>query len=382
MEIINMSQKLYSYTALFDNPDDIISAAKKVAEKGYTKFDVNTPYPVHGMDAAMKLPASKLGFVTLFAGLGGTVLALLMMGWMMGIDYPNIIGGKPFFPLPAFIPITFELTVLLATLTTVGALLFFFFKLPNNRHPLHDTDYMKNVSSDKYGIYIEAEDPKFEIEEVKALFENLNATSIEPVYFDDEEINFKAVVADPKFLLFLAGVAVFVSISAYLHLNKLLYMVPFSWMSEQEKIVVQETSTIFDNGIGMQEPVKGTVARGFKPYPFKDKPDDAAKYLVNPLIPNEVNLKVGKEKYNIYCSPCHGYLGEGDSRLNDQFPNPPSLHSEKVRNWTDGRIYHVLVEGQNVMPSYSRQLSRDERWAVVNYLRVLQRSLNAKETDL
>ena len=83
------------------------------------------------------------------------------MGWMMGIDYPIVIGGKPFFPLPAFIPITFEITVLVATLSTVGALLFFFFKFPNNKHPLHDTNYMKNVSSDKYGICIEADDPKF-----------------------------------------------------------------------------------------------------------------------------------------------------------------------------------------------------------------------------
>ncbi len=70
-----MSKKLYSYSALFDTPDEIIHAAKTVSEKGYTKFDVNTPYPVHGMDAAMKLPPSKLGFVTLFAGLGGMLVS-------------------------------------------------------------------------------------------------------------------------------------------------------------------------------------------------------------------------------------------------------------------------------------------------------------------
>jgi mono/diheme cytochrome c family protein len=377
-----MSKKLYSYSALFDTPDDIIRAAKAVSEKGYTKFDVNTPYPVHGMDAAMKLPPSKLGFVTLFAGLGGMSLALLMMGWMMAIDYPIIIGGKPFFPLPAFIPITFELTVLLATLTTVGALLFFFFKLPNNKHPLHDTNYMKNVSSDKYGICIEAVDPKFNEGEIKELFASLHASVIEPIYFDEEEVSFKTKVAEPKFLLFLTAVAVFVSISAYLHLNHLLYIVPFSWMSDQDKAVVQETNEIFENGLTMQNPVEGSVARGYIPYPFKDKPEDAGKLLVNPVIPDVENLAVGKEKYDIYCSPCHGYLGEGDSRLRGQFPNPPSIHSEKVRTWSDGRIYHVITEGQNVMPSYRSQLTRQERWAIVNYLRVLQRSLNAKETDL
>ncbi len=377
-----MSEKLFSLNALFDTPNDIIHAAKVVAEKGYKKFDVNTPYPLHGMDVAMKLPPSKLGFVTLFAGLSGTTLALATMGWMMGIDYPIVIGGKPFFPLPAFIPITFELTVLLATLSTVAALLFFFFKFPNNKYPLHDTNYMKHVSSDKYGIYIEASDPKFNEEEIKQLFASLHATLIEPVYLDDEEVNFKPKTASPKFLMFLVGVVVFVSLSTYLHLNKLLYIVPFSWMSEQDKITVQSSSDYFTNGAGMQTPVVGSIARGFKPYPYKNKPDEAGRNLVNPLIPNEKNLALGKEKYNIYCSPCHGYLGEGDSRLRGEFPNPPSLHSEKLRTWSDGRIYHVIVDGQNVMPSYSYQLSRQERWAVVNYLRVLQRSLNAKETDL
>ncbi|MBK7106438.1 MAG: DUF3341 domain-containing protein [Ignavibacteriae bacterium] len=377
-----MSEKLYSYTALFNTPDEIIHAAKVVVEKGYTKFDVNTPYPVHGMDDAMKLPPSKLGFVTLFAGLGGIVLALLMMGWMMGIDYPIVIGGKPFFPLPAFIPITFEITVLLATLTTVAALLFFFFKLPNNRHPLHDTNYMKNVSSDKYGICVEAVDPIFNESEVKELFKNLHAFVIEPIYFEKEEVKFKPVIAEPKFVAFLVGVAIFVSVSAYLHLNKLLYIVPFSWMDKQEKVIAQSTSELNENGSGMLKPVEGSVARGFIPYAFKDKPDEAGRLLVNPIIPNKENLAIGKNKFNIYCSPCHGYLAEGDSRLRGQFPNPPSLHSEKVRNWSDGRIYHVLVEGQNVMPSYTSQLSREERWAVINYIRVLQRSLNAKESDL
>ena len=94
------------------------------------------------------------------------------------------------------------------------------------------------------------------------------------------------------------------------------------------------------------------------------------------------NLEIGKIKYDIYCSPCHGYFGEGDSRLNGQFPNPPTLHSAKARDWSDGRIYSILMEGQNIMPSYAYQLDRNERWAVILYMRALQRSLNAKESDL
>ena len=68
--------------------------------------------------------------------------------------------------------------------------------------------------------------------------------------------------------------------------------------------------------------------------------------------------------------------------MNGQFPNPPTLHSDKVRTWPDGAIFHTITVGQNVMPSYQYQISREERWAIVNYIRTLQRAYNAKESDL
>lgn len=162
-----MEKKLFGVAAIFTTPDDIINAASSTVKKGYTKYDVYTPYPVHGMDNAMKLKPSKLGYLTLGFGLTGTFIALFFMWWMMAMDYPMIIGGKPFFALPAFIPVTFEVTVLLATLATVIGMLTFFFYFPNNSHPVHDTSFMKKVSSDKYGVCIECADPKFELEGVK-----------------------------------------------------------------------------------------------------------------------------------------------------------------------------------------------------------------------
>ncbi len=378
-----MNEKiLYAYSALFNTPDKIIHAAKTIAEKGYKKYDVNTPYPLHGMDHAMKLTKSKIGWVTLVFGLSGTLTAVTMMGWMMAIDYPVVIGGKPYFGLPAFGPIMFELSVLFAAIATVTALLTLFLKLPNNSHPIHDTEYMKNVSSDKYGIFIEAEDPNFNQNEIDALFHQLGAEKIIPIYYEEEKINFKPKMFDKKFLGFLAFAGILTSLLVYGTMNKLLYIPPFSWMSEQNKFIPQHTSKLFKNNSDMLPPVKGTVARGNLPYNFKNQPEKAAEFLVNPLLPTEENLKLGKTKFNIYCSPCHGYLADGKSRLRGNFPEPPTLHSNKVRNWSDGRIYHVIMEGQNVMPSYSRQLSEKERWAVINYIRVLQRSFNAKESDL
>ena len=378
-----MSDKiLYSYTGIFDTPDEIIHAAEKTSEYGFKKYDVHTPYPLHGMNKAMKLPPSKLGYVALVVGLSGALAALLLMFWMSAVDYPIIIGGKPFFSFPAYVPVMFEVTVLSAAIATVLTMLFIFFKLPNNAHPLHDTDYMKKVSSNKYGISIQAEDEKFNEEQVKIFLTGLGAKEITSVYYDNEEINYKHKILEPKFIGFLLFTALLTSGVSYFVLNKLLYMPPFDWMMEQDKLNPQATSTIFADGYGMREPVEGTISRGHLPYLFKGQPDAAEINLANPLPFTKTVLEMGQKKYDTFCSPCHGYHGEGDSRLRGQFPNPPSLHSEKIRNWKDGRIFHVITDGQNVMPSYSSQITTEERWAVVNYIRVLQRALNAKESDL
>jgi len=373
---------LYALAALFDSPDDIIHAAKKVSDSGFTKYDVNTPYPVHGMDSAMKLSPSKLGYVALVFGLAGAISALLFMAWTITVDYPLVIGGKPFFAYPAYIPVTFEITVLSASIATVVTLLFVIFKFPNNSHPIHDTEYMRSVSSDKYGVLIQVEDPLFDEEKIKAIYNECGAIKIMDINYDEEEAAVKIRIFEPKFIGLLAVVAIIVSGSTYVALNKLMFMQPFSWMTEQPKVIAQERSTLFADGFGMRTPPAGTVSRGQIDYEFHGEPEKAAVKLVNPLPPSIENLELGKTKYNIYCSPCHGLLGEGNGRLNGQFPNPPSLHSAKVVNWSDGRIYHIIMDGQNVMPSYAYQLNRQERWAVILYIRTLQRSLNAKESDL
>ncbi|PJA96105.1 MAG: hypothetical protein CO129_08305 [Ignavibacteriales bacterium CG_4_9_14_3_um_filter_34_10] len=373
---------LFGYTGLFDTPDSIINAAKKASEEGYKKFDINTPYPVHGMNKAMKLPPSKLGYASLVFGLSGTISALLFMYWTSVLDYPIVIGGKPFFALPAFVPIMFEVTVLSAAIATVLTMIIVYFKFPNISHPLHDTDYMRKVSSDKYGICIQADDELFDESKVQLFLKELNAQSIAPVYFDDEETENKPSAFDKKFIALLAVVAIIVSGSTYILLNKVVYSVPFNWMMNQNKISPQQSNAFFSDGFGMRNPVEETISRGNLPYQFKNKPEEAGLLLANPLAFTEENINLGRNKFDIYCSPCHGYFGNGDSRLRGQFPNPPSLHSEKVRNWKDGNIFHVITEGQNIMPSYSSQLTRQERWAVVLYIRALQRAQNAKESDI
>lgn len=373
---------MYGLTALFPTPDALMQAVAATVNAGYTRYDVHAPYPLHGIDRAMKLKTSPLGYFALVFGLLGAVGAVGLMTWITLVDYPLVIGGKPFWSWPAFVPVAFEITVLLASVLTVVTMIVVFFKFPNNSHPLHDTPYMKRVSTDGFGICIEAADPLFDEQKVRAFYASVGGNDIAVVHYDLEDRRHGATMFDLKFIALLATVALVVAASTYLMLNVVLYAPPYNWMMVQRKLGAQEASALFKNGIGMRPPVDGTIARGLMPYAYKGKPEDAGKFLVNPLPFTDATVATGRAKFLTFCSPCHGNFGGGDSRLNGQFPNPPTLHSDKVRTWPDGSIYHVMTEGQNVMPSYASQLTRDERWAIVHYIRVLQRAHNAKESDL
>jgi mono/diheme cytochrome c family protein len=377
------SKKLFGLAALYETPNEIIEAAAVVAGKGYEKFDVYTPYPLHGMDDAMGMEKPKVGYVSFIFGLTGMCLALLMIGWMSGIDYPNIIGGKPFFSLPPSIPITFEGTILLTGIATVLGMLVLFNKLPKIDSPLNDTDFMRNVSSDKYGIVIQTDDDLFAEQDVKNLYLSTGAYDVQEIHFRESNLTLQRRHYLIKNLLSIIGTAVITAVATYFIVNFVLYStVPFDWMWVQARIDSQSPSTFFQNNSGMREPVNGTVARGFMPYEYKGLPDSSVKLLANPLAVSKEVLEKGQDRFNIYCSPCHGYFGEGDGRLKGLFPKPPTLHSKKVKEWTDGNIYHVITNGQNVMPSYAEQVSRDDRWAIIHYIRALERSKDASEQDL
>lgn len=371
----------YGITALFQTPDEIIHAVLEISAKGFTKYDVNTPYPVHGMEKAMRLKSSKLGFFALAFGLFGMIASLTFISWVTLVAYPLVIGGKPFWSWPAFVPVVFEITVLSASVLSVVAMIVIYFKFPNNAHPLNDTEYMKRVSSDAFGICIEVNDPLFQEQQVTELLRSLGGKNISWINYEIDETNKDIKLFDRKFITILVLLLLVSSGSTYFIFNKLLYMEPFNWMSRQDKLKAQSASEFFKDGMGMRKPVKGTVARNYFPQSSIGLPETTGIYLQNPIIPDTKTLEEGKNNYKIFCSPCHGNFGRGDSRLRGQFPNPPTLHSDKIRNMRDGQIYGIISNGQNVMPSYSSQISREDRWKIVNYIRVLQKSHNVSDEE-
>jgi hypothetical protein len=173
------------YLAEYDTPDGIIHAAEKVRDAGYEKWDVHTPYPVHGMDKAMGLGDSGLGWIVLIAGLTGLAAAVTMIQWMNGYDYPLVIGGKPPDAIPSMVPIMFELTVLLSSFGAVFGMLGLN-QLPKHHHPVFYSDRFEAASHDKFFISVEVEDKKFDTHKTRELLEGAHCSYIELV---EEEIS-------------------------------------------------------------------------------------------------------------------------------------------------------------------------------------------------
>lgn len=154
----------------------VIKAAQKTREAGFVKFDAITPYPVHGMEEACGIKRSWIPYVTFGAGLLGLSLATLMTWYMSAYDWPINIGGKPFFSLPAFIPVMFELTVLFAALSSVGAL-FYAVGIPKVDPPVIDPD----LTCHKFAIFIPENDMGYNSERVEKMFKELGAVEVKKV---------------------------------------------------------------------------------------------------------------------------------------------------------------------------------------------------------
>jgi mono/diheme cytochrome c family protein len=153
-------------------------------------------------------------------------------------------------------------------------------------------------------------------------------------------------------------------------------------MYRQPSVKAQELDPNAPNGVGMRQPVKGTVPRDFEPYRFGFADSLEAKKLRNPLTPTKDVLAAGKKYYETYCIVCHGAKGDGYGYIVPKFTMPPSLYSEKLRGWTDGLIYHTISIGQGLMPSYATQIQPEQRWVVVHYVRALQRAAYPTPEDL
>jgi len=170
----------YGILAEFDSTAAALHAAEKVRDAGFRCWDVFTPFPVHGMDRAMGLKNSKVGWFSFLGGVTGYTSGMLMIWYMNAFDYAIPVGGKPMFsPFYAFPP-SYELTILLGSFGAILGMLFLN-RLPRLHHPLLKHRRFARVTHDGFFIVIEATDPKYSEVDARKLLESAGGRHVEVV---------------------------------------------------------------------------------------------------------------------------------------------------------------------------------------------------------
>ena len=429
--------RAFGWVAEYADDNKLLEAARKVRDSGYSRTDAFTPFPVHGIDEALGIKATVLPWFTLCAGATGTCIALVMQWWMNAFDYPYIISGKPFASWPAFIPVAFELTILFAAYTTVFAMLGLN-GLPKFSNPMFTNPKFDRATDDRFFLWVDSRDKYFNTEKVKSLLESTGPNSLDEVREDDSPSEIpKALFSVGLVLILLALVpgAIVMRMRAA-RSDQPRWQVFFD-MDFQPKKKPQQTTTLFADKRVQRPPVPGTIARGelelADPYYLGYDPDKTAALQATeatrmvafnvqdgaaavapappanqaapagaagepnyawlteaPLEATEELFALGKKKFETNCAVCHGYAGYGDGLVSQRATNlaqgywlqPTSMHEERIQKQTVGRIYYTVTNGKGKMAGYASSLTPRERWAVVLYVRALQRSQNASIEDV
>jgi hypothetical protein len=174
------ARALYGIMAEFDNPSDLVAAARQTHEAGYRRVNGYSPYPIEELTEAIGFTRTTLPLIVLVGGILGGLGGFFMQYWMEVIDYPLNVGGKPFNSWPAFIPITFECTVLVAAFAAVLGMLVLN-KLPQPYHPVFNAPNFALATRDKFFLVIEANDPKFSHDETTQFMNTLGAMEVNDV---------------------------------------------------------------------------------------------------------------------------------------------------------------------------------------------------------
>jgi mono/diheme cytochrome c family protein len=392
--ITEQSPKIAGILAEFDSPESLKVAARRLRDEGFTRWDSHSPFPIHGIDRAMGVRTTRLPWLVLGGAIAGAAGALLMQWWMNAVNYPMLISGKPYFSLPANIPIVFELLVLLGAFAAFGGALVLNL-LPMFWHWTFSGRGFARVTTDGFFISIDATDAKFDLPAVRALLESLHAKAIEECH---EPAKGQTIPSAFYWTLAVVGVLALLPplfIAKYRAETKSLPRIhPIQDMSFQEKYKAQAASGLFKDGRAMRKPVPDTVSQeGLQ------KNEHLYRGLVEgqpaTTFPMPVSMAMmlrGQERFGIFCATCHGLLGEGGNtgitsiraikREEPKWVLPLSLHKPEIRAQPVGQYFSTITNGVRTMPGYGAQIPVLDRWAIILYIRALQLSQNAPLKDV
>lgn len=179
VEIVE-ERHLAGVMAEFDNVDDVMRAARTVRDAGYVRWDVHSPFPLHGIDPAMGIHPTILPWLVLGAGITGLTIGVVLIWYTNGFEYPFVSSGKPVLSVPTWVPVCFELTILCAALTAVFGMLGLN-ALPHLYNPLFRIEKFRRATSDRFFVVIDATDPKFDEQGTTQLLRSLNPLSLDRV---------------------------------------------------------------------------------------------------------------------------------------------------------------------------------------------------------
>ena len=168
---------LYGLLAEFNNPEDLLGAARRAREEGYTRLDAFTPFPVEDLADAIGFHKTRVPLITLIGGLIGCSGGFFLQYYPNVIGYPLNLGGRPYYSWPAFIPVTFELTILCAALATVFGILALN-GLPTPYHPVFNVPDFALATRNRFFLCIKARDPKFDREKTREFLAGLKARGV------------------------------------------------------------------------------------------------------------------------------------------------------------------------------------------------------------
>ena len=171
---------IYGLLAEFEDPTTLVAAATRTREAGYTCTDAYSPYPIEELHHALHTQSTKLPALVLLGGTLGCLGGFGLQYWISAVAYPVNVGGKPFVSWPAFIPVTFECTILAAALTTVLGMLALN-GLPQPYHPVFNVPRFALASRNRFFLCIESSDPKFDLEETRKFLDTLNPREVTTV---------------------------------------------------------------------------------------------------------------------------------------------------------------------------------------------------------
>jgi mono/diheme cytochrome c family protein len=386
---------LHGILAEYATPGEILAASRKIRDAGFSRWDTYTPFPVHGIDKAMGIRMTILPWIVLGAGLTGLATAILLQWWTNAWDYPWLISGKPFWSIPANVPIMFELTVLFAGITTLVAMLVLN-NLPFPSHPLDHVRRFARSTNDRFFLFVEAADPKFDENDTKTLLEGTHPHAMENVLEDRKTPDALPVGIIYGLVIMTVASAVPFALAAKARFttsrSPRIHIIQD--MDAQPKYKAQRENPVFGDGRATRVPDPETVAVGEldeDDHFYRGKDNGAwARTFPPGFRVDEVAMERGQQRFGIYCTPCHGFGGEGNGMVSKRaeelaqgtWTPPTNLTDARIRNMPVGELFNTITNGIRNMPAYGAQVPTSDRWAIILYLRALERGRSATVADL